>query len=108
MVTIEECIKNLEAKFKELQCRFHIVEVGVADKLVRIEETINNLSKALLFDRVGEANNNLVFDSFKCHSQSVEKESHDNFEGELPLFDSKLPKLEFFRFCGDDPKGFVH
>ena len=41
--------------------------------------------------------------SFKCHSQSIEKKSHDNFEGGLP-FDSQLAKLKFFRFCGDDPK----
>ena len=57
-----------------------IVKVGVDDKLVKIEETINKLSKALLFDRVGKASNNPVLISFKCHSRSIEKESLDNFE----------------------------
>ena len=70
----------------ELQCRFRIVEVGVVDKLAKIEETINKLSKALLSDRVGEASNNPVLVSFKCHSQSIEKESHDNFEGGVTTF----------------------
>ena len=78
--------------------------MGVANKLAKIEEILNKLSKALLFDLVGKASNNLVLVSFKCHSQSVEKESHNNFECKLPLFDSQLAKLEFFRFCGDDPK----
>ena len=75
----------------------------VANKLAKIEETINKLSKALLFDRVGKENNNPMLVSFKCHSRSVEKESHNNFEGGISLFDSQLAKLEFFRFCGDDP-----
>ena len=30
--------------------------------------------------------------------------NNDNFEGELPLFDSQLVKLKFVKFCGDDPK----
>ena len=104
MAIIKERIENLEVKFMEHQYRFRIVEVGVADKLTKIKETISKLSKALLFDLVGKASNNLVLVSFKCHSRNVVKESHNNFEGGLPLFDSQLAKLEFFRFCGDDPK----
>ena len=50
METIKECIENLEAKFKELQCQFYKVEVEVSGKLAKIEEIINRLSKALLFD----------------------------------------------------------
>ena len=80
------------------------MEVGVANKLAKIEETITKLSKALLFDLVGKASNNPVLGSFKCHSRNVEKERHNNFEGGLPLFNSQLAKLEFFRFCGGDPK----
>ena len=44
------------------------MEEGVADNLAKIEETINKFSKALLFDLVGEASNNHVLVSFKCHS----------------------------------------
>ena len=96
METIKERIENLEAKFKELQCRFRIVEVRVADKLEKIEKTINKLSKSLFFNRVGETNNNPMLVSFKCHSQSIEKKGHDIFEGGLPLLDSQLVR--------DDPK----
>ena len=104
MTTIKESIENLEAKFMELQYRFCIMEVRVVDKLTKIEETISKLSKALLFDLVGKARHNHVLAPFKCHSPSVEKQNHNNFEGMLPLFDSQLAKLKFLRFCGDDPK----
>ena len=100
MAIIKERIENLEAKFMELQYRFPIVDVGVANKPVKIEETINKLSKALLFNLVGKASNNPMLVSFKCYSQSVEKESHNNFEGGLPLFNSQLVKLEFLYFVG--------
>ena len=46
----KKCIEILEAKFKELQHRFHIMEVRVANKLTKIEETINKLSDTLLFN----------------------------------------------------------
>ena len=78
MATIKEHIENLEVKFKEVQCRFRI-EVGVANKLAKFYETISRLSTDLLFNRAGETSNNHVLVSFKSHSQSVEKESRDNF-----------------------------
>ena len=43
MTTIKERIENLEEGVSS------IVKVEVADKLVKIEEIINKLSKALLF-----------------------------------------------------------
>ena len=104
MATINERIENLEVKFKKLPCRFRIVEVGVADKLAKIDETIRRLFEALLFNRAGETSNNHVLFSFKSHSRSVERESHDNFEDGKPQFASRLVKLEFSRVCGDDKK----
>ena len=74
------------------------------DKLTKIKETISRLSEALLFNRANKASNNPEFLPFKSHSQSVEKESRDNFEKGKPLFASQVAKLEFSRFCGDDPK----
>ena len=104
MATIKESNENLEAKFTELQYRFRKMEVRVVDKFAKIEETINKLSKALLFDLLGKESNNHMLVPFKCHSRSVDKQNHNNFEGGLPLLDSQLAKLKFFRFCGDDPK----
>ena len=104
MTTTKESIENLEAKFMELQYQFSIMEVRVVDKLAKIEETINKLPKALLFDLVGKASHNHVLVPLKCHSRSVEKQNHNNFKGGLPLFDYQLAKLKFLRFCGDDPK----
>ena len=83
----------------ELQYRFRTMEVRVVDKFAKIEETINKLSKALLFDLLGKESNNHMLVPFKCHSRSVDKQNHNNFEGGLPLLDSQLAKLKFFRFC---------
>ena len=104
METIKECIENLEGKFKELQCRFRIVEVGVADKLAKIDKTTKRLFQALLFNRAGETSNNHVLISFKSHSRSLERESHGNFKDGKPPFASQLVKLEFSRICGDASK----
>ena len=93
MARIKESIENLEVKFKELQCQFRIVEVGVADKLAKIDETISRLFVALLFNRTGKTSNNHVLFSFKSHSRSVERESHDNFEDGKPPFTFQLVKL---------------
>ena len=54
MATIKERIENLEVKFKELQCRFRIMEVEVADKLAKMEEKIERLFEVMLFNQVGE------------------------------------------------------
>ena len=96
-------IENLEAKFKELQCRFCIVEVGVSNKLTKIEEKINKLIDTLLFNQASEASNNSVLVFFKSHRKRTKKENHDNFEGEKPQFASQLAKLESYRLCGNDP-----
>ena len=75
MTTIKECIEILEVKFKELQCQFCIMEVGVADKLAKINETIRRLFEALLFNRADKTSNNHVLVSIKSHSRSVERKS---------------------------------
>ena len=97
MATIKEHIENLRTKLKELQCQFHIVEMGVADKLTKIEETINWLSEALLFDQAREANTNPMLVSFKSQSRSVEKESHDNFEGRKTTISFSIGKTGTFQ-----------
>ena len=56
------------------------MEVGVADKLTKIDETVNILFKALLFNQASETSNNHVLVSFKSHSRNVEKESCDNLK----------------------------
>ena len=85
MAIIKECIENLEPKFKELQCPFCRVEVGATNMLTKIEEIINRLFEAMLFNRASEASNNPKFILSKNHSRSVEKEMRDNFEGERPM-----------------------
>ena len=70
---MKECIESLEVEFKELQCRFRKMGLGVAKRPIKIEETISRLFKALLFNRADEASNNPELVPFKSHSQSVEK-----------------------------------
>ena len=64
----------------------------MTNKLAKIREIVSKLFEALLFNRVGEASNNLDLVSSKSHSRSVEKEMH-NFE------DGKLLLREFSRLC---------
>ncbi|XP_010275983.1 PREDICTED: uncharacterized protein LOC104610859 [Nelumbo nucifera] len=105
MATNKERIERLEAGLGRFQDHFSRMEVGVSDKFHQLEDAINKLSEALLSNRVASTNNSfeLKTNSPTERSRNVREESRDNSEVGRQLFSSKLAKLEFPRFAGDDP-----
>ncbi|KAJ0020779.1 hypothetical protein Pint_31593 [Pistacia integerrima] len=79
--------------------------MGVSDKLHQLEDAISKLSEILLSNQAASISNNseLHANSPNGRSRKPREESRDNAEGGRQLFSSKLAKLEFPRFFGDDP-----
>ena len=96
MSTNKERIENLEASFGDLQTKFDRMEVGVGDKLRQIEAAISRMSNILITRHetsLGSPN----------AQASQSSNGQDLLEGRRPMFTSKLAKLEFPRYSGDDP-----
>ena len=96
MSTNKERIENLEASFGDLQNKFDRMEAGVGDKLRQIEVAISRMSDNLITRHetsLGSPN-----------AQAAQSSNgQDQLEGRRPMFTSKLAKLEFLRYSGDDP-----
>ena len=96
MSTNKERIENLEASFGDLQNKFDRMEAGVGDKLRQIEAAISRMSDNLITRHetsLGSPN-----------AQAAQSSNgQDQLEGRRPMFTSKLAKLEFPRYSGDDP-----
>ncbi|KAK0605942.1 hypothetical protein LWI29_032451 [Acer saccharum] len=105
MATHKERIENLEAGLGGLQTNLSRLETGVSDKLHQLEDAISKISDVLLSNRAAFASNNseINTNSPTGRSRNIREESRNNLEGEWQLFYSKLTKLEFPRFFGDDP-----
>ncbi|KAK6940972.1 Retrotransposon gag domain [Dillenia turbinata] len=80
MSTNKEIIENLEAGLGELQQGMSRLELGLANKLHHMEETLTRLSEALLSNKEGFNNNNNDRNSHLRHNRA---EFKDNVEGEL-------------------------
>ncbi|KAJ9176931.1 hypothetical protein P3X46_012192 [Hevea brasiliensis] len=87
MATNKERIENLEVGLRGLQNSFNTMEKGVNDKLHHLEEAINKMTALLMTNSTTASSN----------------DSHNQPEGNRSWFSSKLAKLEFPRFFGDDP-----
>ncbi|XP_035549720.1 uncharacterized protein LOC118349417 [Juglans regia] len=88
MGTNKERIEHLEAGLGEVQEGLHRMELGMADRLRHVEETLNRLSDVLLANQ-------------EPPNQGIQnREGHNG--GRL-VVSSKTAKLEFPRFSGDDP-----
>ena len=96
MTTNKERIENLEAGLGGLQEGVHRMEMGMADKLIQLETTINRLSEVLLSTKM-----NAHFDSHE--PDPYPRPARENQEAPRLVVSSKTAKLEFPRFEGGDP-----
>ncbi|XP_020241395.1 uncharacterized protein LOC109819859 [Asparagus officinalis] len=106
MATNKERIEILEAGLGGVQDSLSRIEIGVADKFTQIEMAISKLSEVLLANRTASSSNILgdpPTNSPIGRLRNTVEETRDSSEGGRPLFFSKLAKLEFPRFSGDDP-----
>ena len=74
------------------------MELGVNDKLHQLENAISKISK-VLSTRQEPTSSNIN----ERIGQSSYGRSCENTEGGRPMFSSKLAKLEFPKYSGDDP-----
>ena len=75
-------------RIEQLEDGLHRMELGMADRLQHLEETLNRLSDVLLANQEPPNQDNL------------QREGH---EGGRLIVSSKTARLEFSRFLGDDP-----
>ena len=92
----KERIKNLEASFGDLQTKFYRIKVGVGDKLQKIEAAFSRMSDILI-------TRHEIFLGSPNAQDAQSSNGQDQLEGRRPMFTSKLAKLEFSRYFGDDP-----
>ena len=98
MSTNKERIENLEASLGDLQTNFSRMELGVSDKLWQIEAVISKMSDILT------TRHEVIPSNPNDHNrQSSNGLAQDQTEGKRPMFFSKLAKLEFPKYSGDDP-----
>lgn len=98
MATNKERIQNLEAGLGGLQDNLSRMELAVNDKLHQLETVTSKISEVLL-TRQDPSPSNVN----ERRGQSSNGRSRENTEGGRPLFSSKLAKLEFPKYSGDDP-----
>ena len=96
MSTNKERIENLEASFGDLQTKFDQMEAGVGDKLQQIEASISQISDILITRHETSLGSPNVQAAQSSNGQ-------DRLKGRRSMFTSKLAKLEFPRYSGDDP-----
>ncbi|KAL5565238.1 hypothetical protein UlMin_028402 [Ulmus minor] len=96
MASNKERIEALEAGLGGVQDGMLRMELGVTDKLHHLEETINKLSEAFLSTREASSNTNHGREgSFRSHREET--------DGGRQIFSSKMAKMEFPKYSGDDP-----
>ena len=98
MATNKERIENLEVGLGGLQANLSRMELGVNDKLHQLENAISKISE-VLSTRQDPTSSNVN----ERNRQSSYGRSRENTEGRRLIFSSKLAKLEFPKYFGDDP-----
>ncbi|KAL9437883.1 hypothetical protein AB3S75_023702 [Citrus x aurantiifolia] len=96
MTTNKERIERIEADLGSLQDRMEQMEVGINDKLQRLEETINKLVESNNATKGTTSRNSTENSS----STKPAREERDAWRHMPP---TRITKLEFPRFAGDDP-----
>ena len=96
MTTNKERIENLEAGLGDVQSGMHRMESSMTDKLRHLEGTLNRLSDILLTSKESSSHNNHDREGQVCYNKE------DN-NGGRQIFSSKVAKLEFPRYSGNDP-----
>ena len=100
MTTNKERIELLEGGLGGVQEGMQRMEVGITDKIQRLEETIAKLSEAFLSSRGSPSHNNYQHEG----SHRTNRDTGEN----IRPFSSKIAKLEFPRFSGDDPTKWLN
>lgn len=105
MTTNKERIENLEVGLAGLQEQLSKMELGVADKLHQLENSISKIAEAVLSKQEPSSSNtkDRTGNFLTGHSRNTREESRENTEGGRPLFSSRLAKLEFPKYFGNDP-----
>ncbi|XP_041025505.1 uncharacterized protein LOC121265907 [Juglans microcarpa x Juglans regia] len=85
MGTNKERIEQMEARLGGVQDGLHRMDLGMADRLCQVEETLNRLSDVLFAN------------------QEIPNHHREGNDGGRMVVSSKTAKLEFPRFSGDDP-----
>lgn len=98
MANNKERIENLEARLGGLQDGMQQMEIGINQKLHQLEETINRMSEAFFSNKEESIHN------INNHpSYSYKENTKEEVGGSRMIFSSKMAKLEFPRYTGDDP-----
>ncbi|RVW93094.1 Retrovirus-related Pol polyprotein from transposon 17.6 [Vitis vinifera] len=100
MATNKERIEQLEAGLGGLQDGMSRMELGLTDKLHQMEETIHRLSEALLSNKERSSSNT---NDRNGRVRNNRDNSKGQMEGGQQMFLSKLAKLEFPKYSGNDP-----
>jgi hypothetical protein len=100
MATNKEQIENLKVGLGGLQDGMSKMKLNIVDRFHQMKGTINNLTEALLSNKKGSNNNNN--DRSGCIRHNKE-EFVEKIEGGRQMFSSKLAKLEFPIYLGNDP-----
>ncbi|KAJ0044952.1 hypothetical protein Pint_05472 [Pistacia integerrima] len=83
---------NKEIRIEALEAGFN----GIQDGMQRLEETVNRLSEVFLSTKDNSSNHNNGREGF------IRSHREEN-DGSRQIFSSKMAKLEFPKYAGDDP-----
>ncbi|KAH9696914.1 hypothetical protein KPL71_023390 [Citrus sinensis] len=96
MTTNKERIERIEADLGNLQDRMEQMEVGINDKLQRLEETINKLVESNNATKGTTSRNS-------TENSSSTKPAREERDAGRHMPPTRITKLEFPHFTGDDP-----
>ncbi|KAH9792244.1 hypothetical protein KPL71_004039 [Citrus sinensis] len=94
MATNKERIERIETKVGDIQDKMQRMELGINDKLAHIEATLSKIADSINTSRGSPSINNNNASSRLGREVSTGGPQH---------FQSKVAKLEFPRYSGDDP-----
>jgi hypothetical protein len=105
MATNKERIELLETRLAGVQDDIQRLEDSMINRLHNLEETINKLSEAMIASKASSSYHNNDRDGFsRTHRDDIDggKKKTDNECG-CHVFSSKMAKLDFPQYSGDDP-----
>ena len=101
MATNKDRIERLEVELGNIQDSLSRMEVGVVDKIQRLEDTLSKLLGSMFSNQSSSTNNNPEGNS--VGDRHRKEDSYELLESRKPMFSSKLARLEFPRFTGSGP-----
>ena len=94
MTTNKERIERIETELGEMQDKMQRIELGVNDKLAHIEETLSKLVESFHTSKDAPSINNNI---------ATSRPNREDKDGRRQQFQSRVAKLEFPRYAGNDP-----